>query len=632
MEEKQPPVERSTDGPMSWGLPLVFLKFTAWLVLFASLGFLLIAYHYCPDQPLRNIGPALQLLVSMAVLFLIAKGKARMALATLIWSTLTIVTIALFFYGGVHGTIVGIYPLIVMFGGWLFGIRSAVLLAVISAMATLALLLAELWEMLPVHSPTATAMYGLIQISCIIFSAFLIVFLVRSHRRRLDEVERLSRDLAQRRAEAQAIAFDLNMAQSVAHIGSWVYDFASDRIVMSAETCRIFAVPEGTLASRRDYLRHVHPDDLRMLNRAWEEALKGKPLFNEHRIRIASKTRWICQRAELEFDSSGRPTRCLGITQDISGLKQAEEEIRIAATAFESQEGMVITDADQKILRVNAAFTRVTGYSVDDVNGHSPRLLKSGRHDAAFYAEMWELIAIRGSWQGEIWNRRKNGEIYPVWLTITAVKNDAGQITHYVGTLTDITQRKAAEDEIRHLAFYDPLTRLPNRRLLLDRLQQTLASSARSGRQGALLFLDLDKFKILNDTQGHDKGDLLLQQVAQRLSSCIREGDTVSRIGGDEFVVMLADLSTLLEETAAQAETVGQKILATLSQPYDLEAYAHQNTASIGITLFSDHQSTPLELLKQADLAMYEAKAEGRNTICFFTPEMRLPPAARFGK
>ena len=276
-------------------------------------------------------------------------------------------------------------------------------------------------------------------------------------------------------------------------------------------------------------------------------------------------------------------------------------------------------------------FTRVTGYSVADVTGHSPRLLKSGRHDAAFYAEMWALIATRGSWQGEIWNRRKNGEVYPEWLTITAVKNDTGKITHYVGTLADITQRKAAEDEIRHLAFYDPLTRLPNRRLLLDRLQQTLASSARSGRQGALLFLDLDKFKILNDTQGHDKGDLLLQQVAQRLSSCIREGDTVSRIGGDEFVVMLADLSTLLEETAAQAETVGQKILATLSQPYDLGGHAHQSTASIGITLFSDHQSTPLELLKQADLAMYEAKSAGRNTICFFAPEMRLPPAARFG-
>lgn len=632
MEEKPPPVERSTDGPVSWGLPLAFLKFTAWLVLFASLGFLLIVYHYCPDQPLRSIGPALQLLVSMVSLFLIAQGKARAALATLIWSTLTIVTIVLFFYGGVHGTIVGIYPLIVLFGGWLFGIRSAVLLAVLSIMATLALLLAELWEILPAHSTTATAMYGLIQISCIIFSASLIIFLVGSHSRRLHEVERLSRDLAQRRAEAQAIAFDLNMAQSVAHIGSWVYDFASDRIVMSAETCRIFAVPEGTLATRLDYLRHVHPDDLPALNRAWEEALKGNPLFNEHRIRIADKTRWICQRAELEFDSSGRPKRCLGTTQDISGLKQAEEEIRIAATAFESQEGMVITDAGQKILRVNAAFSRVTGYSVADVTGHSPRLLKSGRHDAAFYAEMWEVIATRGSWQGEIWNRRKNGEIYPEWLTISAVKNNAGQITHYVGTLTDITQRKAAEDEIRHLAFYDPLTRLPNRRLLLDRLQQTLASSARSGRQGALLFLDLDKFKILNDTQGHDTGDLLLQQVAQRLSSCIREGDTVSRIGGDEFVVMLTDLSTLIDETSSQAETVGQKILATLSQPYDLGGYAHQSTASIGITLFSDHQSTPQELLKRADLAMYEAKAAGRNTICFFTPEMRLPPAARFGK
>jgi diguanylate cyclase (GGDEF)-like protein/PAS domain S-box-containing protein len=398
---------------------------------------------------------------------------------------------------------------------------------------------------------------------------------------------------------------------------------------MSAETCRLFNVPEGSRGTRRGYLKRVHPDDLPALNQDWEQALKGKPLINEHRIGNDSASRWVRQRAQVEFNAQGQPSRCVGTTQDITELKQAEEEIRIAATAFESQEGMLITDAGMRILRVNAAFTRVTGYSLDDVAGQSPNLLKSGRHDAAFYAAMWHSISTKGSWQGEIWNRRKSGEVYPEWLTITAVKNGVGIITHYVGTLTDITQRKAAEDEIKHLAFYDPLTRLPNRRLLIDRLQQAMAASARSGRQGALLFLDLDKFKTLNDTLGHDKGDLLLQQVAQRLSICIREGDTVSRFGGDEFVVMLSDLSTILEETATQAETVGQKILATLCQPYDLDGHPYQCTASIGITVFSNHQSTHFELLKQADLAMYEAKATGRNTLCFYTPEMQLPLAKR---
>lgn len=290
---------------------------------------------------------------------------------------------------------------------------------------------------------------------------------------------------------------------------------------------------------------------------------------------------------------------------------------------------MLITDAGRRILRVNQAFTRITGYALDDLAGQSPSILKSGRHDAMFYSAMWASIKTTGSWQGEIWNRRKNGEVYPEWLTISAVTNGSGTVTHYVGTLTDITLRKAAEDEIKHLAFFDPLTRLPNRRLLLDRLQQALAASTRSGRQGAVLFLDLDHFKELNDSAGHDQGDLLLQLVAQRLSTCIREGDTVARFGGDEFVIMLVDLSTLLDESKTQAATVGQKILVALSQPFDIASGPYRTTGSIGITLFSDHQATPLELLRQADLAMYEAKAGGRNTVCLFSSEMEPPPAAR---
>jgi diguanylate cyclase (GGDEF)-like protein/PAS domain S-box-containing protein len=304
-------------------------------------------------------------------------------------------------------------------------------------------------------------------------------------------------------------------------------------------------------------------------------------------------------------------------------------ELRIAAAAFETQEGIIITDAQGVILRVNQAFTEATGYTTEEVLGQTPRLLKSGRHNADFYEAMWEHIQRSGSWQGEIWDRRKNGEIYPKWLTITAIKAADGTVTHYVGTQTDMTERKAAEEEIKSLAFYDPLTRLPNRRLLMDWLEHALASSARSGKSGALLFIDLDNFKILNDVLGHDIGDLLLQQVAQRLMTCVRRGDTVARLGGDEFVAILEDLSEQVVEAAVQTETIGEKILAALNHPYQLAEHEHRGTASIGAALFHAHHKSIGELLKQADIAMYQAKKAGRNTLRFFDPQMQTNISVR---
>ena len=624
--DNKPSCADPSPEPLSYqGLSPVFLKAAVGLVLLASLAFLVSVLLCAPDQPLRAVGPLVQGVISVISLLFLSRGKIRLALCTLIWSSWALASVVLFFFGGVRGTLVVLYPLLVMLSGWLLGMRHAVALSALSLAITLALMFGEQAGTLPAAPTTSAAMYGLAQVLSLIFSTLLIVFLVRTYRKRLAEVDGLSQKLARLSTAAQSIAADLNIAQAVAHIGSWVYDFSTDRIVMSAETCRILELPEDLVATREAYLKRVHPDDLAQLEEDWEEALKGKAMINEHRIMIDNTPRWICQRGELEFFPDGRPQRCVGTVQDITAIKHSEDEIRIAATAFESQEGMIITDAGQRILRVNAAFTRISGYSLEDVSGRTPALFKSGRHDQAFYQAMWESIAAKGSWQGEIWNRRKNGEVFPEWLTITAVKNSSGRITHYVGALTDITLRKSAEDEIRNLAFYDPLTRLPNRRLLLDRLHQALASSARSGRQGALLFLDLDHFKTLNDTLGHDIGDLLLQHTAQRLATCIREGDTVARFGGDEFVVMLVDLSTIHEQSLVQAETIGEKILTALSQPYDLSGHEYRNTASVGVTLFSNHQATPLELLKEADLAMYAAKATGRNTLRFFAPEMQLP-------
>ena len=315
--------------------------------------------------------------------------------------------------------------------------------------------------------------------------------------------------------------------------------------------------------------------------------------------------------------------------RDISERKRTDQQLLIAATAFEAQEGMVITDAKGTILQVNRAFTEITGYSSDEAVGQKTSLLKSGRHDETFYSEMWKSIVNRSGWQGEIWNRRKNGEVYPEWLSITAVKNAVGEVINYVATLSDISLRKAAEDEIKHLAFYDPLTRLPNRRLLIDRLRQALASSSRSLRAGALLFIDLDNFKTLNDTLGHDVGDVLLQQVSQRVTACVREGDTVARLGGDEFVVMLEDLSSDIQEAVSQTDIVVEKILTALNRPFLLAGHDQRSTPSIGATLFQGHHLSIEELLKRADLAMYQAKAAGRNTSRFFDPEMQAVVSAR---
>jgi len=311
------------------------------------------------------------------------------------------------------------------------------------------------------------------------------------------------------------------------------------------------------------------------------------------------------------------------VVEDITDRQRVESSLRVAAAAFEAQVGIMVTDAEMNILRVNRAFSEDSGYSAEEVVGRKPSMFKSGRHDAAFYTAMWDSIQRTGVWQGEIWDRRKNGELYPKWMTITAVKGDDGQTTHYVSTQIDTTENKAAEDEIRTLAFYDPLTSLPNRRLLLDRLQQAMAQSMRSGQIGALLFIDLDHFKTLNDTLGHDKGDQLLQQVAQRLSGSVRVSDTVARLGGDEFVVMLEGLSENMGDAAAQARQVGEKILASFSQPFQLDGYEQFSTPSVGIALFQGDHDQLGDLLKRADLAMYQAKASGRNAIRFFDPAMQ---------
>lgn len=310
------------------------------------------------------------------------------------------------------------------------------------------------------------------------------------------------------------------------------------------------------------------------------------------------------------------------IKEALQKTQEVIHELRVAAVAFETQNAMMITDPKGVILRVNSAFTRLTGYSPEEAIGQRPALLKSGHHNQLFYQNMWDSLNEKDRWQGEVWNKSKDGRIYPELLTIAAVTTPEKGVTHYVGSYTDITQDKEIEAEIHRLAYYDPLTKLPNRRLLRDLLGHAVAATTRSKQYGAIFFIDLDNFKSLNDTRGHDIGDLLLIEVADRLRSAVRQGDMVARQGGDEFVVLLENLGADADDAAALAKQIGEKLRATTDRVFMLEDHEYHCKLSIGAGLFCGQHSVE-DLLKQADLALYQAKKEGRNLLRFFDPAMQ---------
>lgn len=417
----------------------------------------------------------------------------------------------------------------------------------------------------------------------------------------------------------------VRLSQLYGGIGTWEYNILTNTQIWSEAMTQQLGFPDLANPTREDFLAVIHPDDRpALITESAQQIAQNNTLDVEFRIiDTQGKVRWIRSIGKLDVNADGQAITMQGTVQEITKQKDAEQDLQIAATAFESQEGMMVTDADNIILRVNKAFTTITGYAAEDAIGNNSSILSSGRHDAHFFDDMWNELTTNNYWGGEIWNKRKNGELYPQQLTITAVKDSNDMVTNYVGTLIDITKNKEAEQEIEDLAYYDPLTHLPNRRLMMDRINHAMAASARNEKKGALLFLDLDHFKMLNDTLGHDMGDILLQQVATRLTSCIREDDTVSRFGGDEFVVLLEGLSVLPIEAATQAEDIANKFLNYINQPYHLANHIYTSSTSIGITLLTGHQCGVEELLKQADIAMYQAKNDGRNAIRFFNPQMQ---------
>lgn len=295
-------------------------------------------------------------------------------------------------------------------------------------------------------------------------------------------------------------------------------------------------------------------------------------------------------------------------------LNTSQRNLHLAEKVIESSlEGIMITDEHANIISVNPAFTRLTGYEPEEVIGHNPSLLSSGRHDSGFYAEMWEQLRRDGHWQGEVWNRRKDGALFPELLTITAIRDRDGRLTNYAALFSDISAQKESEERIRHLAYFDPLTGLPNRRLLDDRLQVALAHAHRSTGRLAVMFVDLDRFKQINDSLGHEVGDRLLVEVANRLRDGLREDDTVARIGGDEFLVVLSDL----DGPDSPAHTAA-RLIEALQQPIRIGEHELSITTSIGISLYPDDSVDAALLIRKADAAMYRAKAQGRNGFQHF--------------
>ncbi len=495
-------------SPLTWAPSRMFLWSAVWTILAGEAVYLAVLLLTTPEQWFRATGPVLMTLVALVGGYLLQLGRHLAALHFLsygAWATITVVAVI---NGGVKVPLLYAYPLVILLSGWLISARAAVTVALLTSATSIVLVVAETQGWLRQTPEAPLGLFAVAQVFVNILTAALIIYLVKAYRSRLMELNAVSEDHAQRTHDLEITRAELQQAQAVAKVGSWVYDLRSDVIRLSDETCRIFGLPPGTTGNYATYLSRTYIPDQAALTEAWRDALQGASFDHEHRIRVGEAIRWVRQKAEFR-------------------------------------------------------------------------------------------------------------------------RTPDGQVQSAVGIAQDITERKQAEEQITSLAFFDPLTNLPNRRLLMDRLKQSLAACLRHQHMGALLFIDLDNFKTLNDMHGHDMGDRLLQQVATRLSANVREGDTVARLGGDEFVVMLDDLSGSAVEAVTQAELGAKKIMEALDQDYVLGAHVFKSTPSIGVTLFGDRPENVEQPLKRADLAMYQAKAAGRNTIRFFDPQMQAVLEAR---
>ena len=407
---------------------------------------------------------------------------------------------------------------------------------------------------------------------------------------------------------------------TVAPVGIFRANAQGDWGYVNKRGCQIIGRNADTVIGK-GWLNAIQSQDRAQVEQLWIASMQSHAAFNcQFRFEHGDGAiHWVIGRAAAEFDHNGYLLGYVGTLTDISEIKSNEERLRQAAAVFETtHEGVMITDAERRIIMINRAFSEITGYSPNESIGNTPKLLRSGRHSPQFFSDMNHAIDTSDHWQGEIWNRRKNGEIYPELLSISVVRDQRGEISNFVGVFADITKLKASEHELEFLAHHDPLTKLPNRLLMLSRLQHCIDKAHRQTGMLAVLMLDLDRFKDVNDSFGHLAGDDLLQLVAARLTERLRSSDTVCRLGGDEFVVLLEEISH-----AEAAARVASEIIDALSETWRLSS-SHEVRigVSVGIALYPDHGSSAAELIQHADTALYQAKHEGRNRFKYFSEDL----------
>jgi diguanylate cyclase (GGDEF)-like protein/PAS domain S-box-containing protein len=486
------------------------------------------------------------------------------------------------------------------------------LLVLVATVFTVEMLVMLALPLFPRLSELQATLLDATSLVVIIFPVFylLVVRPVRNNIEALSRLEQLRRD-----NEATLHTLLDNLPYQI-----WLKDSDGRFLAVNEEFARTCNLPAADIVGKKD--TEILPPEATAQYRMEEQEImaSGAPKYSEETIIENGQKKWL---EVFRTPILGEYRQVLGITslsRDITERKHVEEQLRLAALIYQSSsEAIMVTDEDNNIVDVNPAFSLITGYAREEIAGKNPRFLQSGKQGREFYRQMWQTLFDEGRWHGELWNRRKNGELYAQWASLSLIRHPDGKIYRHVAQFSDITDRKLKDDLIWKQANFDPLTKLPNRRLFQDRLGQELKKAHRVGHPVALLFIDLDRFKEINDTLGHAQGDQLLAEAALRILGCVRETDTVARLGGDEFTVILPEFGS-----TAHVERIAQNIIRQLGSPFSLgNGEIGYVSASIGITLYPDDATDMQSLFKHADQAMYVAKAEGRNQFSYFTPSMQ---------